>query len=81
MDHGHLPPLDDIAIVGLLLMATVAFDCSGARFTEDVDEEEARLTCSLTRNRPSSASVPDAPGGDVNVMKPPSRLPESFIVV
>jgi len=41
MDHGHSPPLDDIAIAGLLLMATVAFDCSGARFTEDVDEGEA----------------------------------------
>ena len=47
MDHDYPRPLDEIEIVGLLLKATVAFDCSGARFTEDVGEKEAEVLLDL----------------------------------
>ncbi len=41
MAARRLPPLNEIAIIGLLLSATIAFDCSGARFAEDIDADEA----------------------------------------
>lgn len=40
-------PLDDVDIIGLLLMATVTFDCSGARFAEDVNEVEGSKLLNL----------------------------------